>query len=526
MAPDVSNLVELIRVRAREPERIAYTFDGEPRTFGAMWQDLNRCAAWLLDSGLKRHECVLMVLPNGHEFFTGFYGAQRAGGIAVPIFPGSGPGRIRDLAALCNAQTILVPSSTPAAQVEQLARMCGRRVVTIEAAQAPFADHDFPAIDPDDLSYLQYTSGSTGLPKGVELTHRNLLTNVLQLIAGMQITEQEIFVSWLPVYHDMGLILKTLVPFYLGTRLILLPTSLKDVHTWLAAVEQHRATYTAAPDFAYRVCLRYIKDPSRYDLRSLRVALNAAEPVRAQTVREFEQAFGLKDVMMPAYGLAEATVGVSMWGPSAPIKVDARGFVSVGRPFPHIQIKILRDEQEVGAGEIGEILIQSPANTRGYFQNPEATANLHWHDGFIRTGDLGYLDAEGFLYIVGRQKNIIIHGGQNLSPREIEEAVDVLPFIRFSAALGIDRGRTEGEQAYVFAELRPEDPRPDELPELAAEIVASVFQRIGIRPGRVYLLRPKAIPLTYNGKTQHTLLKQQYLDGELRSQGLILYPEF
>lgn len=528
--PHLKTLIDMIAFRAEEGERVAYTFADEPHTFGEMWRELNRFAAWWIERGLERGDRVLLVLPNGPEFFTGFYGVQRAGGIAVPVFPGSGPGRVRDIVELSGARAVVVPSETPERLIDQLAGLIDidqRPILRVSEVAAPFADVNFPAIDPDDVAYFQYTSGSTGLPKGVQLSHADLLINVEQLIAGMRITRDEIFVSWLPVYHDMGLVLKTLVPFYLGATLHLLPTSLKDIHEWLQAIHKHRGTFTAAPDFAYRVCLRYIKDPGHYDLSSLRVALNAAEPVRVQTVRDFERAFGLENVMVPGYGLAEATVGVSMWTPNTPIKVDERGFVSVGPVFPRIEVKILgKEDRELPAGEVGEILLKSPANTRGYFRNPEADAQLFWGDGYIRTGDLGYVDAEGDLFIVGRQKNVIIHGGRNLSPREIEEAVDAASFVRFCAAVGVDRGRAEGEQVYIFAELRDATGGEDALHDMATQIVETFYERLGLRPGRVYLLKPRSIPLTYNGKTQHVRLKQMFLDGELRAKELILYPDF
>jgi len=325
----------------------------------------------------------------------------------------------------------------------------------------------------------------------------------------------------------MGLILLTMVPFLLAARLILLPTNLRSIRRWVATIAEHSATFTAAPDFAYRLCLRYLTNPEDYDLSSLRVALNAAEPVRSRTIEEFERAFGLPPTVAPAYGLAEATVGVSMWPPQTPFRQDSRGIVSVGRPFPDVELEIVRDGIPVASNEPGEIVVRSPANTRGYLSNPSANEELFHAEGAIRTGDQGYLDGDGFLYVLGRTKNIIIQAGRNIAPQEVEESVDELTFVRRSAAVGIDRGGTEGEQVYVFAELRggvASDERPPA--ELAVEVVRAVHARIGLRPGRVYLTKPRTIPTTHNGKVQHPKLKKLYLDGALREQGNLLYPDY
>jgi acyl-CoA synthetase (AMP-forming)/AMP-acid ligase II len=526
--PEHTTLIDLLAYRAQETAgRVAYTYLGQPRTYREMWQGINQFAAYLQGFQIQRSQRVLLALPNGHEFFHAFYGVQRAGGIAVPIFPGFSPERILSMVRLCAARIIVLPSNTPSdqlAQFQQQAAGHGLTILTVAGGEGAAAVDSFPKIEPDDVAFIQYTSGSTGNPKGVQLSHRNLITNVKQMIAGMEITAGEIFVSWLPVYHDMGLILKTMVPFYLDASVHLLPTSLKKIHHWLEAIQTHKATFTAAPDFAYRLLLRHISRPDAYDLSSLRVVLNAAEPVRARTIHEFEAAFGLQNVMVAGYGLAEATVGVSMWKPNRPARVDERGIVSVGRPFPDVHITILREEQPANPGEIGEIAIESAANSRGYFNNPEATQALFPDEKRLLSGDLGYLDDQGYLYIVGRKKNIIIHAGHTVYPREIEEVVNDVAGVRYSAAVGIDRGDVAGEQVYVFAEVRGDENTPAVTwQEMVIEIVQRFNGRFGFRPGRVFLVKPKSIPLTHNSKLQHLRLKEMFLSRQLHDDNRILF---
>jgi acyl-CoA synthetase (AMP-forming)/AMP-acid ligase II len=532
-----ATLVEMIERRARErPRRTAFFFGGREHRFDDIWRGAGRFASLLAGRGIGAGERVVLALPNSPDFFAALFGAQRAGAVPVPLFPESGVERIADLAGRCGARLAVVGEATAA---ELDAALGGSRtggepaaVVTPAEVAAQPARHRPAPVGPDHPALIQYTSGSTGAPKGVVLTHRSLLTNVRQMIAGMEITAGDVFVSWLPVHHDMGLILMTLVPFYLGARLALLPSGLTDVRRWLDAVAVHRGTFTAAPDFAYRLCLRAVRDPSRFDLGSLRVALNAAEPVRAETIRRFEAAFGLDRVMAAGYGLAEATVGVSMQPPGTSPVVSERGFVAIGRPFPGVEIEIdpagdrppLRDGE--ASGEVGELVVASPAVCAGYFDDPQATAALFARPGAIRTGDLGYRSPAGEVFVVGRSKNVILQAGRNLAPQEIEEAVERLGFVRRAAAVGIDRGRAEGEQAWVFAELRRATPPPAAgLAEMARQVGESFHRRLGVRPGRVVLLAPRSIPRTANGKLRHAALREAWLGGELAAAGRVFYPE-
>jgi len=530
-------LLNILEKRAAEsPEKIAFTFHHDPPcTYGDLWQQISCCGGYLLQQGLKPGEPVIIVIPNSGQFFYAFYGVQRAGGIAVPLFPGSGNERILKLADLCGAALIITSQTYPPDNIDELkqkAKASNRRLLPVEKTIKSFCGGSRGAVFSKSAplaAFIQFTSGSVGDPKGVQLTHANLITNVEQMIAGMEIRPTDIFVSWLPVYHDMGLILMTMVPFYLGLPLTLLPTGYNYLKTWLKTIQDQGATFTAAPDFAYRLCLLYIKDPENYDLSSLRVALNAAEMVRSGTIQRFEERFKLEHVMLPAYGLAEATVGVCSWKPGKKIKVDSRGFVSVGTPFPGVQMKIARDNKPAKPGDIGEILVKSEANTRGYFQNPKATKDLFSHEGYIKTGDLGYVDEDSHYFIVGRKKNIIIQGGFNIASGEIEELVDEFPFVRRSAAVGIDRGGPEGEQVYIFIEVnlkKSQLQKQETFMDITLEVVQQFHNTFGFKPGRVYLLKTRAVPMTYNGKIKYLQLKEDYINGTLRKEDLILFPEY
>jgi acyl-CoA synthetase (AMP-forming)/AMP-acid ligase II len=529
-ARDFSTLLEMIAYHARtNPQHEVVTFGEAGTTYEELWRAIESFAGSLLESGLEPGDRVVLALPNGPGFLIGFYGTQRAGGIAVPVAPESGVGRVADHAALCDAVAVVVDDGLNREAAEKLAGLVApaqRSLLTLsEGLKAPAAPEI--EVNGQDIAFLQYTSGSTGDPKGVKLTHHGLLTNMDQMIAGMGITEEDSFVSWLPVHHDMGLILMTMVPMLLARPMVLMPTSVRSIRRWMQTIADHRATFTAAPDFAYRLAVRYLSDGLGPDVSRLRVALNAAEPVRAGTVEAFEHTFGLDRVMAPAYGLAEATVGVSMWGPGEAVLADDRGCVSVGRPFPEIEIRIATEEGFAEPGELGEIVVSSPANTRGYWGNPDATRALLTEDRAIRTGDLGYLDRDGNLFVVSRLKNIIIQAGRNIAPGEVEEEVEGLDFVRRAAAVGIDRGGTEGEQMWVFVEPSGDKAKATEAyDDMVIEVVSAVHGRLGMRPGRVYLVEPRSIPMTANGKLQHAKLRASYLDGSLRTSGKILFPEY
>jgi acyl-CoA synthetase (AMP-forming)/AMP-acid ligase II len=327
-------------------------------------------------------------------------------------------------------------------------------------------------------------------------------------------------VSWLPLYHDMGLIGCSFTPPLTGTPIWLLPPDLRNPRQWLELITQVRATFTVSPDFGYRNCVRNVRDTSDFDLSSLKAALSGAEPVRTSTISAFESHFGLKNIIAPCYGLAEATLAVAIAPRGVPLRYDASGrWLSVGQPCPGVSLRIsepMRDDGSVDLVDLpleteGEICVKSPGVMQGYYNNPEATARVLTADGWLRTGDLGFLDADGYLYVTGRLKDVIIVGGQNIAPADIEEIVDHVPGVRYSAAVGVDSERTGTQRLYVVAELRD----AADAPTTVREIVQRVHRGKGHRPSRVLLVKASTIPKTSSGKIQRSRLVQMIEAGEL-----------
>lgn len=528
------SLLETLERRGREGgDRIACTWRGRPLSWRQLISGVAAVAGRLRRQGVAPGDRVVLALAEADAFLPAFWGTLRAGAVAVPVLPRSGAERLLELAGWLSAAGI-VAEAEPAARREALRAACaaaGRWLLAgVEATSTAPVTALPPLPGGDDLALLQLTSGTTGDQKAVRIRHRDLQTNVAQMVEGFGVTAGDVFLSWLPLHHDMGLILMSVLPLLVGCELHLQPPGMAALRGWMGEAARRGATFTAAPDFAYRLCLRLSRQRTGLDLSRLRVALDAAEPVRATTIAAFESAFGLGAVVTPAYGLAEATVGVTAWPPGTPIRVDGRGFVALGTGFPGVWLRIGDEDAALPPGVVGEVLVASPALADGYWGEVPPRAEragrpVQLHDAirWLATGDLGYLDADGNLYVVGRAKEVILLGGLTLAPREIEETVDRLPFVRRSAALGIDRQRLEGEQAYVFVEVARGS--RDDLPEQAAAVVGAFHERLGLRPGRVYLVPPGTIPMTANGKMRYGELRRLYLEGELRSAGALLYPE-
>jgi acyl-CoA synthetase (AMP-forming)/AMP-acid ligase II len=355
------------------------------------------------------------------------------------------------------------------------------------------------------------------------LTHRNVVQTCEFMSEAAGITAIDRVVSWLPLYHDMGLIGCTFTPPLTATPIWLLPPDLRNPRPWLETITKIRATFTVSPDFGYRNCVRHTRDTTDLDLTPLKAALSGAEPVRMSTIETFEAHFGLEHVVCPCYGLAEATLAVAIWPRHTPLRLDPSGrFVSVGRPCRGVDVRVLEPAGDgapgtapVPTGVEGEICVKSPGVMKGYYNNAEATAKVLSADGWLRTGDLGFVDEGGYLYISGRLKDIIILGGENVLPADIEEVVDHVPGVRYSAAVGVDSERTGTQRLHVVAEVRNEAAAESEYRELVREIVGRVHKSRGHRPARVLLVRSSTIPKTSSGKIQRSRLAQMIQAGEL-----------
>jgi acyl-CoA synthetase (AMP-forming)/AMP-acid ligase II len=504
-------LVELLAgPAAATPDRPYFTLYGATITYGQVWRESARYAAGLRRAGIDRGDKVCLIYPTCAEFFYTFLAALRLGAVPVPLYPTLGVDATAAVFRDSEARAVATIGWFRHGVEESQAAAPGLRHVLepsdLEVDDPPPA---FPAVTPDDVAFIQYTSGSTGHPRGVVLSHANVTRTVAFMAEAAQLRASDVVVSWLPLYHDMGLIGCAFTPPLTGSPLHLLPPDLKNPRVWLELVTQVRADFTVSPDFGYRNCVRNIPDTTGLDLSSLKQALSGAEPVRLSTIEAFERKFGLDNVITPCYGLAEATLAVAIWPRKTPLLLDSSGkFLSVGRPCAGVSVRILGDDGELPAGTEGEIAVRSPGVMQGYYNNPEATRRVLSPDGWLRTGDLGFVDHEGHLFVTGRLKDLIILGGENVVPGDLEEVVDHIAGVRYSAAVGIESERTGTQRLHVVAEVRQPDAPDEALSRLVREIVQCVRHARGHRPARVLLVQPGTIPKTSSGKIQRARLAE------------------
>jgi 1-acyl-sn-glycerol-3-phosphate acyltransferase len=511
-------------------------------------------ATGLRERGVAPGARVAVILPTGADFVFAFYGAILAGATPVPLYPPFRADRIaeyleREVAILENAGASALVTDARIAPVAALLRDRVRSLAVVETVAALSTRRDEVAVRaaPSDLALIQYSSGSTGEPKGVALSHANLLANVRAVARVHGYGPRSVGVSWLPLYHDMGLIGMVLGALSCGGRLaILSPLAfLARPERWLRAIHRYRATSSAAPNFAYDLCARRVPDDALQglDLSSWEVAMNAAETVREETIDAFCKRFApfgfRREALVSCWGLAENSLAATMQPPLSGVRVDrvdraalerlgraeparegdarAHAFVSCGRPVEGTEVRIAPlagGEEPLPERAQGRILFRGTSATRGYFGRPDATALVLRPGGWIDSGDLGYV-AEGDLFMTGRRKDLIIRAGHNIHPSDVERAAEGVAGVRRGcvAAFGVPDASSGTEVVCVVAESRARE--PEARARIAGEVRRAVQEATGAPADRVELVSPGAVPKTSSGKVRRSECRARFLEGTL-----------
>ncbi len=586
-----STLIELLRRRAlQQPEHRAYTYllDGEIEAAHLTYAELD-CQARAIGAMLQSYgasgERALLLYPTGLEFIAAFFGCLYAGVIAVPLPPPNPaqPQRtLPRLLAITNdaGPSLALTTSSILAKIERLFAQAPELkamhwLATDKVTSNPAHEWQEPTANSATLALLQYTSGSTAVPKGVMVSHGNLLHNSAYLTDALELTSDSVSVTWLPAFHDMGLSNGIIQPLYTGGRCFLMPPQafLQWPVRWLQAISRYQATVSGGPNFAYELCARRITPEQRVtlDLSSWIAAYNGAEPVRADTLKRFAESFapcGFRpSFSYPCYGLAEATLIVSggllrdepilCTTPVAALEKhrvvqalgqlqNARTFVGCGRAQLNTKIVIVNPESltRCAPDEVGEIWVSSPSVAQGYWNRPEETERTFHacladtgEGPFLRTEDLGFLK-DGELFVTGRLKDLIIIGGRNLYPHDIELTVEQShPSIRPGCCAAFSVDIADEERLIVTAEVErhyqsaDRDPQHAEAhsarkvrPLLDVEAVVRSIRRAvaeahDVRVYTVVLLRTGRIPKTPSGKVQRRACRASFLDGTLERLG-------
>lgn len=524
--------------------------DAVQLTYKDLKQGALKLAAGLQHHNLEPGDTVAIMLPTGLDYFFSFFAILLAGGIPVPLYPPARPTQIeehlrRHLGILRNAGAKIMITMD---EVKPVGRLLKAQVETLElvdtvdAFSGQIKEFIPIPVHAGDMAFIQYTSGSTGDPKGVVLTHANLLANIRAMGQTTDVTAADVFVSWLPLYHDMGLIGAWLGSLYFGCRLVIMqPLSfLARPERWLWAIHNYHGTMSASPNFGYEFCCQRLDDDKleRLDLSSWRLAFNGAEPVSPETIRNFEKRFvpyGFRpEAASPVYGLAESSVGLAFpplgRGPvidrvkRGPLIESGRAvpaaeddttplqFVACGRPLPGHQIRIVDESgRELPDRHQGELQFKGPSVTSGYFRNPEKTRTL-FKGEWLDSGDLAYI-AEGDVFITSRIKDIIIRGGRNVYPHELEEAVGNISGIRKGCiAVFASQDRDSGtERLIVLAESRKKDVETKET--LQGQIINTAVDLVGMPPDEVVIAPPGTVLKTSSGKIRRAASRELYETG-------------
>ena len=562
-----SSLVALLAERAvSQANARAYVFLSERGSEEAVltYAELHAAARALAMQLMQRvapGDRAVLVFPPGLEFMVAFFGCLMARIIAVPMMmPRRNSTRDSSAAILANCEPKIALTTTAFSLRGDLqARFAqeGLQWLAVDLAAAETDNIDLPLPDANAIAFLQYTSGSTSDPKGVAVSHANLLANSEMIRLSLGNTSRSTYVNWVPLYHDMGLILNALQAFYVGARCVLMAPNgfMQRPLNWLRAIHTYKAEVACSPNFGYDLCVsRYRPEQMEgVDLSGWKVALNGAEPVRAETIRKFINTFAAHgfhpNASFPAYGMAEATLLISGGArgaghvtravsqaalqahraePSAD-EADAQTLIGCGRSLDGEQIAIVDPDDlfRLPANRVGEIWVSGPNVARAYWRNQAATqTDLHAHiegedaaTSWLRTGDLGFLDERGELFVTGRIKDLIIIRGINHYPQDIEQTVQRLhPSLRQNGGAAFSVPDEAGEEALALVqEIERTERHKVDLEELRALIREGVADQHELFARHIALIRPGTLPKTTSGKIQHALARKLWLEGRLET---------
>jgi len=534
----------------------------EHRSHRALWHRATRLAAALAARGVASGDRVLLVMPTSFELIEAFFAAQLLGAVPVPSYPPAllekaelALDRLGHIAAAAGTRLVVTNAQLrPVILGVALRAPAIETIVAVEELDAEPRRGKVRAFA-NQLAFLQYTSGSTGRPKGVALTHGNLVANIHAIGQACRISRADTVVSWLPLYHDMGLIGALLFAIYWRTPLVLMaPTTfLLRPRRWLEAITRHKGTLSPAPNFAYALCARRVRPDDRagLDLSSWRLALNGAEPVNLRTLIDFERAFAPvgfnRQAFLPVYGLAEVSLAATFPTPGAPLKyqvvdrdaladgraVDApaadvdpvkrknsMAIVCVGRAIPGHEARVVDGElRPVGDREVGHVVVRGPSVMQGYYGDQQATAEA-LRGGWLWTGDLGYI-ADGELYVTGRAKDLIIVRGKNHYAEDLERVAERVPGVRQGAtcAFAVYDDERAADRVVLVCETKVPADDATARAALVEAVKARVGEDCGVALDEVALVPAGAIPKTSSGKRQRSLCRELYVAGELDRRG-------
>ena len=552
-------LVEALDFHAtHHPERVHIVVlpedaagSGEAITYAQLRDEAREVAAGIAAAGIRPGDTVALMLPTSRDFFRAFMGTMLAGAIPVPLYPPAGTAGIaehlrRQARILENCGASLLVGFDAARTATRMLRALVpslRRVAGVGELRGAAAAPAVPAPVPADVALIQYTSGSTGDPKGVVLTHANVLANIRAMGAAVGAGPRDVFVSWLPLYHDMGLIGAWLGGLVFAYPLVVMPPTafVNRPARWLAAMHRFRGTITSAPNFAYEICATRVgeRDVEGLDLSAWRLAFNGAEPVLAGTLERFAARYAprgfRREAFMPVYGLAECSVGLAFpppgrgprvdlvepealeadgeARPSPPGATEVRSFVACGSPLPAHEIRIVgADGRELPARHEGRIEFRGPSATSGYFRDPVRSAQL-LRGGWLDSGDVGYM-AGGELFVTSRAKDLIIRGGQHVHPYELEAALGEVEGVRRGcvAVFGVPDAASGTEKVVALVETRLA--RGEEREALRERVAAAALAVLGAPADDVRIVPPHTVPKTPSGKIRRSACRDIYLRGD------------